>query len=82
MRRVGDDLYFNLDSHLENPEPIGQVRFESKSFWTMIHCTLQEEELIAYLKDEMSNDDRQLLIVVDERTTEESLWKRPQSENN
>ncbi len=25
IRKVGDDLYFNLDSHLDNPEPIGEV---------------------------------------------------------
>ena len=27
IRKIGDDLYFNLDSHLSEPEVIGAVSF-------------------------------------------------------
>jgi len=59
IRKIGtDELYFNLDSHLEEPQFIGN-----------------EQDLLTFLGSELASDNRELLIVVDNKTTETELWK-------
>jgi len=57
IRRIGDELYFNLDSHLSEPEVIGseqdlltyltsQVsRDNGSELLIVVHCTISETEL-------------------------------------
>jgi len=52
-----DELYLNLDSHLIEPEPIGN-----------------EQDLLSFLESELSKNDRELLIVVDNNILETDLW--------
>ena len=35
----------------------------------------QEEDLLTYLQTELSSDNRELLIVVNNQTTDTELWK-------
>ena len=46
IRKIGDDLYFNLDSHLSEPEVIGAVSFLSTvHFEKSIRSTLLDRKL-------------------------------------
>jgi len=57
IRKIGDDLYFNLDSHLSEPEVIGA-----------------ETDLLAFLATELAQEDRELLIIVDNNTANTDLY--------
>lgn len=57
VRKVGD-TYYNLDSKLKTPAPLGMV-----------------DAVLPYLRTQLSDQDRELLIVVSQEVQQSAAWK-------
>lgn len=76
IRKINDS-YWNLDSKLDAPEYIGNVRF----FYMFSICPFsnnffnsQEDSLKSYFKTQLQSNDKELFIVVNKETEQNQSW--------